>query len=205
VKPLAYLAILAGAYLLGSIPIGLLLSHMQKGIDIRRVGSGNIGATNVLRVLGKKAALITLIGDFLKGFAPAMIGQSLDFSDPWLALLALTPILGHVFPIFAGFRGGKGVATAIGVLVVIMPWVALWAFVIWIVALLLWRYVSLSSILATLSVPLLAILLGEPHPFVYMGIAVATLILYRHKANMSRLAAGTENRLGAKSLSRTAR
>lgn len=204
-KLLTYLAILHGAYLLGSIPIGLLLSRKQRGIDIRLAGSGNIGATNVLRVLGKKAALATLTGDFLKGFVPAMIGHTLDFSDPALALLALAPILGHVFPIFAGFRGGKGVATAVGTLVVLMPGVILWALLIWIATLLLWRYVSLSSILAATSVPFLALLKGESQPFVALGVAVAVLILYRHKDNLSRLAAGTENRLGPRSLSRTTR
>jgi len=181
------------------------MSQTQKGVDIRRVGSGNIGATNVFRVLGKKAALITLTGDFLKGFVPAMIGQALHFSDPALALLTLAPILGHVFPIFAGFRGGKGVATSVGALLVLMPGVALWAFSIWIASLLMWRYVSLSSILAAVSVPLLAFLKGEPQPFVALGIAAAVLILYRHKDNLSRLVAGTENRLGSRSFSRSTR
>lgn len=197
---LAYLSLLAAGYLLGSIPLGLILSRTRLGIDIRQTGSGNIGATNVLRVLGKKAALITLVGDVLKGALPALVGRSLNFTDPALALLALCPIIGHIFPIFAGFRGGKGVATGIGMLAVVMPAVAPWAVLIWVVVLLLTRYVSLSSILATLSVPIAAALGGEPGSFVALGAAAAILIIYRHRENIGRLAAGREHRLGTGSL-----
>lgn len=194
---LTYLALLAGGYLLGSIPLGLILARAKKGIDIRQVGSSNIGATNVLRVLGKKAALITLLGDMLKGGLPVYIGIRLEITDPALALLAITPVLGHIFPLFAGFRGGKGVATGIGMLAALMPGVALWVLLVWLAVLLPWRYVSLSSVVAAFSVPFVAGFKGEPRDFVLLGAVAAALIIFRHRHNISRLIAGTENRLGS--------
>ncbi len=179
-------------YLLGSILFGELIAKL-KGIDIRSVGSGNVGATNVGRALGKKYAVLVFLLDFLKGFLPASLGAAVfGISSFSFFLVALSPVLGHMFPLFAGFRGGKGVATAFGVLLAISKTAALLALLVWIASLLKWGYVSLSSMIASALAPFILLILGFPLWSVAASVVIAFLILYKHKPNLDRLLSGDE-------------
>src|SRR5271165_5650457 len=207
--PLASLLIAAAAYLLGSIPTGYLLVRIFRKQDIRAVGSGNIGATNVLRSGGKGLGAATFLGDVLKGASAVYIGGLIGLllaPDAQLrnmqALAALCAVLGHVFPAWLRFKGGKGVATGFGVFLVAAPWAALAAITVFIVVLLLTRYVSLASILGAASFPLFAFMLvqGERPPFfIAVQFVVALLIIVKHHQNIRRLFAGTESRIGSSS------
>ena len=204
----ASFVIAPAAYLLGSVPTGYLLVRIFRHQDIRSVGSGNIGATNVLRSGGKGLGLATFLLDVLKGalagWLGGLLGTLLAPSEPLrnaYALAAVFAVLGHVFTIWLGFKGGKGVATAFGVFLVASPWAALAAISIFIVVLALSRYVSLASILGALSFPLFAWLLvagDKPPLFIAAQFFIATLIIVKHHQNIGRLLAGTESRLGAK-------
>jgi glycerol-3-phosphate acyltransferase PlsY len=182
------------AYLLGSIPTGLLLARAF-GVDIRTAGSGNIGATNVYRTLGKRVGILTLVGDCLKGLLPVLAAHYLfGFSVEWLALTGLAAFLGHVYTLFLRFKGGKGVATALGVFLALSPLsvlaaLAIFAFVLW-----KWRYVSLASITAAASIPLLITLLDRQRVIILMSIIISAIVIAKHRDNISRLRAGTENR-----------
>jgi len=205
VVPLAGIAI--AAYLLGSIPTGYLLYRIFRRQDIRSFGSGNIGATNVLRAGGKGLGLATFALDVLKGCTAVWLGSYL--ASHWMpslplrtagAFAALCAVLGHMFPIWLRFRGGKGVATGFGVFLAVSPWAALSAFGIFLIALMLSRYVSVSSILAAFSFPIFAWLLvtGPRPPFFFVaGALVSLLIIVKHHQNIRRLIAGTESRIGA--------
>ncbi|MGC1272920.1 MAG: glycerol-3-phosphate 1-O-acyltransferase PlsY [Planctomycetaceae bacterium] len=196
------LAVLA-AYLIGSIPFGLLLARYWHGVDVREHGSGNIGATNVGRVLGKKWGVACLLLDFLKGFAPTLLLPSL-FRAPgdWLALTAVAcgaaAIAGHVFPVWLGFRGGKGVATGAGVATVLAWPAAIAGLIAFAITLAVKRYVSLASIVAALTYAIVAIamlrqpLARENLPMVLFAIAIPTLIVARHRDNIRRLLQGEE-------------
>ena len=196
------------AYLLGSIPTGYLLVRLFRHQDIRSVGSGNIGATNVLRTGGKGLGAATFLLDMLKGCAAVWLGEwaaahVLLWAAPRdiEALAALCAVLGHMFPVWLRFRGGKGVATGFGVFLVASPLAALSALAVFAIILALTRYVSLASILSSASFPVFAWLLaeGERSPFFFaVEIAVALLIILKHYQNIRRLLAGTESRLGAK-------
>jgi glycerol-3-phosphate acyltransferase PlsY len=204
----ASLLIVVVAYLLGSIPSGYLLVRIFRHQDIRSVGSGNIGATNVLRSGGKILGAATFVVDLLKGSSAVWLGALLaalllphtpvrDLE----ALAALSAVLGHMFPVWLGFRGGKGVATGFGVFLVCAPWAAVAAFTVFAVVLVLSRYVSLASILGAASFPVFAWFLvsGDRPPFfIAVQVAVALLIIAKHHQNIRRLLAGTESRLGAK-------
>jgi acyl phosphate:glycerol-3-phosphate acyltransferase len=202
----AILWIVALSYLLGSIPVGYLLVRLFKKQDIRTVGSGNIGATNVLRSGGKGLGAATFLLDVGKGALAVGIGYWLAAScAPALpirtvvAVAALFAVLGHIFPIWLRFRGGKGVATGFGVFLVISPWAALSAIGLFIVIFALSRYVSLASILGAASFPIFAwFLVRGPKPafFIAVQIIVAGLIIVKHHANIGRLLTGTENRFG---------
>jgi glycerol-3-phosphate acyltransferase PlsY len=204
----ACLLIAVVTYLMGSIPTGYLLVRLFRNEDIRSVGSGNIGATNVLRSGGKGLGAATFLLDMLKGSAAVWIGGLIG---SWLipdaplrsaqALAALCAVLGHMFPIWLKLRGGKGVATGFGVFLVAAPWAALAAITVFIVVLLLSRFVSLASILGAASFPLFAyFLVTGPKPAVYITaqFAVALLIIVKHHQNIRRLLAGTESRFGAR-------
>jgi glycerol-3-phosphate acyltransferase PlsY len=209
---LASLLIAVAAYLLGSIPIGYLLVRFFRHQDIRQAGSGNIGATNVLRAGGKGLGAATFLLDMLKGSAAvglgALLGGLLLPHVPLRnaeALAALFAVLGHVFPVWLHFRGGKGVATGFGVFLVAAPLAALAAISLFALALALSRYVSLASILAAASFPLFAWLLvsmqtgaGRPPFFIAVQIGVVLIIIAKHHQNIRRLFAGTESRFGAK-------
>ena len=204
----ASLLVIAVAYLLGSIPVGYLLMRIFLKQDVRSVGSGNIGATNVLRSGGKGLGAATFLGDMAKGCAAVWVGGLIGVllaPDAAIrnmqALAALSAVLGHMFPVWLGFKGGKGVATGFGVFLVAAPWAALAAITVFALVLLITRHVSLASILGAASFPPFAWLLvrGERPPlFIAVQFAVALLIIAKHHENIRRLLAGTESRIGAK-------
>jgi len=199
--------VVLGAYLLGAVPFGLLIGKL-KGIDIRRHGSGNIGATNVLRVLGKPLGVVTFSLDALKGFVPAFFFPAMAswWGAPGLdpAVLSVScgaaAILGHNFPVFLGFKGGKGVATSAGVLIGIAPQAALAGVLAWALVFFVFRYVSLASIIAAIAVVVAGWLLyRDGHPALPGVLTIlCALAIYRHKENIKRLLAGTESRFGKK-------
>lgn len=203
----AIAGLLAAAYLIGSIPFALLIGFAWKRVDIRRYGSGNIGATNVLRVLGWPAALLCFVLDAAKGLWPVWYAQSLPDADPLVVVgAALAAIAGHNFPVFLGFRGGKGVATGLGVLIGIAPHIAGLVFFLWVLVVVVTRYISVASVIAGASVPLLMLLSsrlqdtywGRPVPqeYLYLGIVGAGFIVIKHRSNFVRLMNGTEPRVG---------
>ena len=191
----ADVAVVAGAYLLGSFSFGLFAARWYGQANLRERGSGNIGATNVARTVGRMPALITLLGDSAKGCVAVLLAQWWGASLIVTALVALAAVLGHMFPVYHRFQGGKGVATSLGVMIPLLPWPTLGAVAVWMAVTLSLRYVSVASILAALVVPLLALLRGDPPPFVMAATVAALLILGAHRGNLQRLMQGTESRL----------
>ena len=182
------------AYLLGAIPFGYLLTRFTTGKDIRSEGSGNIGATNVLRAAGRGAAVATLILDMAKGFAAVWIaGMLTDGSPGWMADAALAVMVGHAFPIFLGFKGGKAVATFIGAFLYLTPVPALAAMIVFVIAVVATRYISAGSILAAAAFPLGVWLIEHPSPnVVAAAVIAAAIVVYRHKENLRRMRTGKE-------------
>lgn len=187
--------LILGAYLLGSIPFPVLISRWRKGIDVREYGSGNMGATNVLRVVGKGAGVLTLLADMGKGLVPVLLARNLELSPAMVGIVALATVLGHLYPLFAGFHGGKGVATGLGVFLGMMPIPTLLTVGVWAICLIASRYVSLSSILASLSLPFLALPFSYPSIQIAFTALISLLVSYRHKENIRRLLAGTEDKI----------
>ncbi len=192
-------------YLLGAFPTGYLTSRYIYGLDIRKHGSGNTGATNVFRVLGARAGLITAIGDVGKSVLALRLSESLLGGPVWglelrtiLLIFGVIVIAGHNWSIFLGFEGGKGVATTVGVLLTLLPWLIIILLLIWIPIIYLTRYVSLASIISGLMIPILMILFKEPGEFIFFGIIAALFVVYRHRSNIQRLLNGTENRIDFK-------
>ncbi len=187
------------AYLLGAIPFGLLVAK-SRGVDIRTQGSGNIGATNVLRVLGKGWGIFTFVLDALKGFIPAFIFPRLaGLETDWGVLFGMVAILGHSFPVYLKFKGGKGVATSAGMLLGVAPMAVLVGFICWILCMVISRIVSLSSIVAAIAVAVTVWVLDPTALVVNMALTVlAALVIWLHRANVRRLLNGTENRFGKK-------
>ena len=184
--------LILSSFFLGSIPFGYLLG-LLKGVDIRRHGSGNVGATNVARVLGKKYGVIVYILDFLKGFIPTFLAAKLFGIDSWItALVGLAAVLGHMFSPFLGFRGGKGVATASGVLFGISPLLGFIVLAVWFLTFKRSGYVSLGSIVAALFSIFLVGVLNYPFPIKFLVTITAVLILVKHKSNLERLMEGRE-------------
>jgi glycerol-3-phosphate acyltransferase PlsY len=182
-------------YLLGSIPTGLLLTKLFSKIDPRKIGSKNIGAANIFRTAGKSLGIATLIGDLLKGAIPVFLAIQWGESDLWIAISGLTPFLGHVFPIFLGFKGGKGVATALGVYLVISPIAVFIEFLIFAGIVWKWRFISVGSIICATTIPILiAYFRSDSKGYFIISVIIAALILYRHQSNISRLLQGTENK-----------
>jgi len=186
---------LALAYLIGAIPVGLIVARCA-GVDIRRAGSGNIGATNVLRTMGKLPAIATLLGDIAKGFLAVTAARALAGAPFGEAVGAVIAIAGNCWPVFLRFRGGKGVGTGFGVFLALAPLAAGLSFVIWLIATVSFRYVSLASIVACLCLPLLMAWLGYPWASIAASGATAAIITLRHWENLRRLASGREPRLG---------
>jgi len=185
-------------YVSGSIPFGLLIAKASKGVDVRGIGSGNIGATNVLRAAGKGAAALTLALDMLKGWAPVALGRIVGASDAQVAGVALAAFLGHLYPVFLRFRGGKGVATFLGVLLALLPKVAFLVASVWLLVAAVFRYSSLAALVAAAASPLLVWLLDGRRGFVALAVVLSGFILIRHRENMRRLLAGEERRIGRK-------
>jgi glycerol-3-phosphate acyltransferase PlsY len=189
------------AYLCGSIPTGLILSRIIAGIDVREYGSHNIGATNVYRILGKKLGGLTLLGDVLKGFLPVYFVYKITGSETWTSIAALATFLGHLYPVYLKFSGGKGVATALGVFLVLSPQIIVINILIFILVVGIFRYVSLGSVFAASAMPLLMCLF-HPHQYPTSYIVTATIIAimigYRHKENFKRIIKGTESKIGSK-------
>lgn len=189
------------AYLLGSIPFGFLIVKLREGRDIRTAGSGNIGAANVSRVVGLGAGVMTLLLDAAKGYLAVWIAERFSGENvTWMIVAALAAIVGHLFPVWLGFRGGRGVATGVGVFLLICWPAVLAALVVWAVVVLFWRYVSLGSIAAAAALPLLTYLLYAPHHAPPLTVSTGTLlaaamIIVKHRPNIARLMAGTETRL----------
>lgn len=192
---LQYLLLIA-AYLLGSIPTGLLLAKAA-GVDIRATGSGNIGATNVYRTLGRSVGVLTLVGDCLKGLLPVLLARYLQLPDVWIAAIGLAAFLGHVYTIFLGFKGGKGVATALGVFLGIAPLAVLGALFIFVAIVWQWRFVSLGSIAAAAAMPGLVAVVNNRPAYLLMTVIVAALVVWKHKENIKRLREGTESKFKA--------
>ena len=189
-------------YLLGSIPTGLLLTKLFSKIDPRKLGSKNIGATNIFRTAGRTLGILTLVGDVLKGMIPITIAMKWGLTDQWglshhvwIAIAGLSSCLGHIFPLFLGFKGGKGVATALGVyLPISFTSVLIECFfflgIVW-----KWRFISLGSITCALTIPIfIAFFRSDSQAYFVLSVIIAALILYRHQENIVRLLQGTENK-----------
>jgi len=186
-------------YLLGSIPTGLILTKFFSKVDPRKIGSKNIGATNIYRSAGTTLGILTLVGDLLKGTVPVVIAIQWGEADIWIAIAGLTPFLGHIFPIFLGFKGGKGVATALGVYLVVSPIAVLIEFLIFAGIVWKWRFISLGSLVCSTTIPILiAFFRSDSQSYFIISVIIAALILYRHQSNISRLLQGTENKWKAK-------
>jgi len=188
------------AYLLGSIPFGYLIVRWQRGIDVRTTGSGSIGATNVMRNLGLAGFVATFLLDAGKGLLAVQLASKMTSGDPTaVAAAAAAAVLGHCFPFWLRFRGGKGVATGVGVFSALAPLQVALVLVIFAVVVAIWRYISLGSVVATAAFPILVYLMKHPPiQLVYGAGGAALIIILRHHANIARLLKGTENKLGQK-------
>ncbi|MFZ4856942.1 MAG: glycerol-3-phosphate 1-O-acyltransferase PlsY [Desulfuromonadaceae bacterium] len=192
----ARIIVIAAAYLIGSIPTGLLLGKAY-GIDVRKEGSGNIGATNLYRTVGRNVGIFTLIGDCLKGLLPVLIVKASTFPSELAAWVGLAAFCGHVFSLFLKFKGGKGVATAMGVFLALAPVAVTIAIALFAVLLFIWRYVSLGSIAAAAVMPLAVYLLGGTRTITVVTFVIVLIVIARHHENISRLLSGTESRFKA--------
>lgn len=190
-------ALLPLAYLLGAFPSSYVAGRL-KGIDLRQHGSGNLGATNAFRILGWRAAVPVMIGDVAKGWVPAALfplwagAEALE----WPVAYGGAAILGHVYSVFMGFKGGKGVATSAGVFLALAPWAAMIGAIVWGVSVLLTRIVSVGSLLAALVFPVAVFATNEPRMVFWVSVAVAAFVIFVHRANVGRLLRGEENRFG---------
>lgn len=182
------------AYIMGSIPVGVILGKL-KGVDPRKTGSGNIGATNVMRAAGKMFGIITLLCDAAKGFIPVVLAVYMGGSGYIVAMVGFAVFLGHLFPVFLKFKGGKGVATALGVYLAISPLAVLGCFVVFVIVMAIWRYVSLASIVGAIAIPVAFFILETPCEYVLMAAVIAIAVILRHKDNILRLIKGTEHKL----------
>jgi len=194
---MAYLLVVGLSYLIGSIPNGLIVGKLAKGVDIRRFGSKNIGATNVYRVLGPWPALWVLLTDIAKGMAGVYLGLTLIGAPAGALAGGIAAIAGHNWSLFLGFKGGRGVATALGVIIVIKPKVTAIVFFVWAVIVYFTRYVSLGSIVAAFVAPPLIWLLGERTEYLYFGVVAALFVIVRHRPNIERLLRGEELKIKA--------
>jgi glycerol-3-phosphate acyltransferase PlsY len=189
-----YVVYIVAAYLVGSIPIGLILSKL-KGKDPRKIGSGNIGATNVMRAVGKTIGIITLLGDITKGFVPTILAVYYEEPKIVITAIGIASFLGHLYPVFLKFKGGKGVATALGVYLAVSPLAILINAIIFILVLLKWRYVSLGSLVGTGLIPLTFFVLRIPQAYIYLSFIIGVLIFIKHRDNIKRLLEGKENKI----------
>lgn len=191
--------LLIACYLLGSIPFGLLIVKAWCGVDITKHGSGNIGATNVMRTAGKIPAIIVFIADVMKGFVPVLVARAMFPEITWLPVIAgLMSMLGHTLSIFLKFKGGKGVATGLGIIVGLNPAIAGMGFGIWVIFVYLTRYVSLASMVGATSIGVLMFVFHQPLAYKLFTIAAVAFIIFKHRSNIARLVQGKEARWGEK-------
>jgi glycerol-3-phosphate acyltransferase PlsY len=188
------------AYLSGSISTAVWYGRIIHRVDIRNHGSGNAGATNSLRVLGKKAGIVVLVVDFLKGVLPILLAKYLGFDELVVLLAGLAAVIGHLLPIFSNFQGGKGVATSMGVIIGIFPIGALACFVVFLIVVVLTKYVSLGSILGAIAFPIAVALSPKVDSLflIVFGVSLALLLSFTHRKNIERLLSGTESKFGQK-------
>lgn len=184
------------AYLLGSFSSAIVTCRLLGLPDPRTQGSGNPGASNVLRIGGKKAALFTMLGDVLKGFIPVLVVKWLQFDDLTIAMVMLAAVLGHLYPVFFRFQGGKGVATLIGDLLALNIWTGIAFLIVWVTMAALFRYASLASITALIFAPLFVWYFTGVSEFYLMVMGISLLLIFRHRSNIRHLAAGMETKLG---------
>lgn len=187
--------LIVGAFLMGSIPFGVIIARVR-GVDLKKVGSGNIGATNVLRTMGKRPALLALIGDVLKGTIPVLAAKYLLHDTTPEGIVGMSAILGHNFSIFLRFRGGKGVATSIGMLFVFSPFAAAATVVLWLTVIFLTKYSSLGAIVSFGLLPVSMYLFDNSREKLIVSFIIAALLMIRHADNINRLIRGTEPRIG---------
>lgn len=192
------IGIAVASYLIGSIATAVIVARIFKLPDPRQAGSGNPGATNVLRLGGKKAAIVTLLGDLSKGLIPVLLLRALAAPDEALAIAALFAFFGHLFPIFFSFKGGKGVATAAGALLGLNPIIGLSTIGVWLLVARITRYSSAAAIVAALAAALAAVYLASP-PIMLTINLMSVALIYRHRQNIRRLLRGEESRIGQKS------
>jgi glycerol-3-phosphate acyltransferase PlsY len=190
--------IIAAAYLIGSIPFALILARRWGAADLRRIGSGNLGAANVLRASGVTAGVLVAALDIAKGAVSVVLAQRLGGAGAGPAAAGVAAIVGHIYPVWLGFRGGKGVATACGVFTVLTPLAVPPALAIFLAGVWITKYISVGSVLASVALPTAAYVTGSPGPVVGAAVAASALILFRHRSNLARLREGTERRLGAR-------
>jgi glycerol-3-phosphate acyltransferase PlsY len=188
--------LLPAAYLLGSISSAVMVTRIMRLEDPRNVGSRNPGATNVLRYGGKTAAALTLLGDLLKGVVAILVARAFTEDTVVLALVGLFAFLGHLYPVFFGFRGGKGVATGFGVWLALSPWVALALAITWLVMAALFRYSSLAALTAAAAGPVYAWVLLRQWSYLALSIVMGAFLIWRHRSNIKKLIAGKEGRIG---------
>ena len=196
-----WLLALAASYVVGSIPTAYLMVKRLKRVDVRTIGSGNVGATNVTRAAGFTAGFLVFLIDAAKGLmavwmiAPWLLADATPFGR---LLCGVAAVIGHIFPVFLGFQGGKGVATTLGVLLGTSPLILGACLLVLIICLAIWRYMSLASMIAAITIPLMQQLTGHPSPEVALGALLCVLIILRHRANIQRLLRGTEPKFGAR-------
>ena len=193
------------AYLIGAIPFSYIIGRLLKGIDIRDYGSGNVGATNIMRTVGKVPGIIALLLDVSKGALAAAVipllfyNPGMQISEPFFkVILGLVAVCGHIWTIFLRFKGGKGVATSIGVFLGLAPFVTASGLIVWLILAGIFRYVSLSSIAMAISLPIFMLLYKRPVEYTILSVVLCVFIIYKHKANISRLLQGKEYRIGQK-------
>ncbi len=194
-----FIALLIAAYLLGSIPFGLLISQKVAKLDITKAGSGNIGAANVAREVGLKWGIVTLLADTLKGFIPVicayyLLGSSAETNEALKGMIGLAALLGHQFSVYNHFNGGKGVATYLGVFLAISPISCFMCGMIFLVFILIWRYISLGSIVASLTMPLCLYFTGHPYGTIISSLIISFLVIWKHRENIRRLVRRNERK-----------
>jgi len=195
---LLFIFILIVIYLIAAVPTGIVLAKVMGYEDVRDKGSGNIGATNVYRVAGKLAGVLTLAGDILKGFLPLLACKTWLAPTPaQLGIACAMAIVGHCYPVYLKFRGGKGIATALGIFLVMSPIAVLGAAIVFGITVATTRFISLGSVLAAMSAPLLVLMLNKPQPIFLATLFIAALIVWRHRSNIKRLMDGSEDRFKA--------
>ena len=191
-------AFVVGGYLLGAIPFGVVVSKAMGLPDPRTVGSKNVGFTNVLRVSGRTAGILTLLGDMGKGWVLGWAAMQWLTDESFIMVVALSPILGHLFSLFLGFKGGKGVATAVGAVLGLSPSIGFLLLLIWLGTVAIWRYSSGGALAAFACLPVVAIVNEQRQEFLVFSLIVSTLIWVKHKNNIVRLWKGTESKIGKK-------